>query len=392
MLILSLSLSQATVVLMIAASTLAGRTLTGVVEQAFWPIALQFTGLFVFSSPIVMLMQKIGRKGGLSFCAFVGMISAALSAYALIIHSFPLFCAAAFLYGIPAVGVQQYRFAAIEMAKPGQQAIAISYVLSGGIVAAILGPKLGVFSRELVEGAQFAGTYGAVFLLCLLSLMALQLLRAPQAPKAEQALQQQKTQGAQRSNWELFTQPKLIAAVLAAMMGYGVMNFIMIATPTAMEICGFTFSDSSNIISMHVLGMFVPSFFTGHLIKRFGESWIIALGVLCNLATVAINLMGLDYSHFAFSLILLGIGWNFCFIGGTSLLAQCYAPHERAKVQAFNETAISLLVAVTAIFSGQALGLYGWEIVNLAAIPAMWLVAAALFFVWIRGRRQAITS
>ena len=382
-LIISLSMSQAVVVAMIATSTLAASTLTDKVAQAFWPIALQFTGLFAFSALVAYMMKIWGRKLGFSICAGIGMLSSALSVYALISNNFLLFCITAFFFGITAAGVQQYRFAAIEAANPGRQAVAISYVLTGGIVAAVIGARFGVWGQELIPEARFAGSYLMVFLLCLGSLLAIQFLKMP---KVEEESQEQLQP--QRSTWTMVSQPRFIVAVIAAMMGYGVMNFIMVATPKAMEFCGFSYANSSDIVLMHVLGMFVPSFFTGHLIQRFGVERIIFLGVVLNLLCVAINLHGVNFTNFSLALIALGIGWNFCFIGGTAMLAQCYYPLERAKAQAINETLVAAIVALTAIFSGGVLAESGWVFVNLSAVPAIWIIALSLLAVFLIERKK----
>jgi MFS family permease len=244
-------------------------------------------------------------------------------------------------------------------------------VLTGGVVAAIAGTLISANASELVKGYDFAGSYAAMALIAAANIGVIFMLRLPQPNLAEVA-------GPQRSWAELLQQPKLVVAMASAIIAYGMMNLMMTAAPVAMIGCNFTKTDASWVIQWHVLAMFVPSFFTGQMIKKAGAPVITALGMIILVTASIAGLLGITFGHFAVALILLGLGWNFGFIGGTTMLTECYRPSERGKVQAANDFGISALMAVASLSSGALLQEFGWSAVAFAVMPAASLALALL--------------
>ncbi|MBR9883867.1 MAG: MFS transporter, partial [Oceanospirillales bacterium] len=306
-----------------------------------------------------------------------------LAAVALAQASFVLFCIGTFLLGV-AIGVgQQYRFAAIEGCSPAQHPRAIGLVMGGGVLAAILGPNLAIWSGHLAPQSDYLGAFYVLIGLYVITtvLIASLPLRAPDY--AEQ-------HGEVRPYRTLLRQPALVAAVTAGAIGYGVMVLVMTATPLAMQSCGFAFDSAASIIQWHVLGMFLPSFFTGRLIARFGDTRIIQIGCLLLIACVLLNQLGVTYWHFWMALVALGVGWNFAFIGATTLLTHTYFPAEKAKVQGMNDFLVFGFSTVGALMSGQLQALVGWEMLNLMMLPAIALAMVLVAWSAHRLRRQAV--
>ncbi len=372
LLILALAFGQSTLVMLIATSTLAAVYIVDDKSLAFLPTALQFFGMFVATIPAAYIMKLIGRRWGTSIGALAGIVAGGLSCYAVLIGSFWLLCVGGFLFGLHSIVINQMRFAAVEAATPGYQANAISYVMIGGVIAAVMGPMLATAAKDWLSPVSFAGVYLAVMLLMIAALIIVQFTNIP-APKPEGRADDV------RSLPDLVLRPRFLVAMVSAMVGYGVMNFMMVPTPLAMAACGFDPSDSNAVVSMHVLGMFAPSFFTGRLITRFGVERIILVGAGLLLAAAAIALSGIGFGHFSVALIALGIGWNFTFIGGTAMLAQEYRPQERAKAQSVNDLVVFSLVSVSSMTAGQVLEAGGWVSVVLTAIPVTGLIFLALF-------------
>ena len=343
------------------------------------PLGVQFVGTMFATMPASFLMQRIGRRGGLLFGTLFGVASGVLGWWAIMQASFFLFCLSGVLYGTFSAFCQYFRFAAADAADASRladpaagRAKAIAWVMAGGIVAAVLGPELAKATRELWAPVLFAGCYAAIAVIAALAGLALACLDLPHARPAAGA-------SGGRPLALILRQPAIVTAFVAALVGYVTMNLLMTATPLAMIACGHDFADSAFVIQWHVLGMFVPSFATGHLIARFGAQRIIAAGVLVNFACVAVNLTGLEVLHFASGLFLLGVGWNFMFIGGTTLLTACHLPAEKAKVQGLNDLLMFTLVGASATSAGALHHLLGWQLMNLAAVPALLLVLVVLF-------------
>jgi MFS family permease len=339
------------------------------------PIAVQMTGTMSATIPAALLMAHIGRRPGFWLGAGLGAIGAAIAMVALFRSDFALFCAGTFLIGAYNGAAQQYRFAASEIADEAFRSKAISLVLAGGVASALFGPEAAKWTSGLFAPVLFAGCYAAIIVLCAAAAALLCFIRLPKPlPPAI------RRRG--RPLAEIASQPTFIAAALAAMVGYGVMSLVMTATPIAMLGCGLAFGDAAFVIQWHALGMFAPSFVTGHLIARFGVSRILLAGAALLLACCAINLEGLAVANFWAANLVLGVGWNFLFVGATSLLIRAYTPEEKGKVQALNDFLIFGTVAVSSFASGALLSSVGWNIVQVAMLPLV--VVAAVAVLWWR--------
>ena len=287
-------------------------------------------------------------------------------------QGFWLLCFGTLVFGVYNAYGQYYRFAAADAASPDFKATAISLVLAGGLVGGILGPSSSRLTIDLV-GAKFEGAYLALILFTLVTMVLLRFIRIPAPTASEQA-------AAGRPLAEIAAQPKFVVAVLSGAIGYGVMNFLMTSTPIAMQACGHAYSDQAFVISSHIVAMFAPSFITGPLIKRVGVLPVMFTGALLNFAAIATALTGIALGQFWLSLVLLGVGWNFLYIGGTTLLTATYRPEERAKAQGANDQAIFIMMAISSLTSGMTVTTAGWERVNLFALPLVALVAIAILW------------
>ncbi|HKY95679.1 MAG TPA: MFS transporter [Kiloniellales bacterium] len=377
-----MSMNQIALTLIMTVAALAGRLLAG--DQpglATLPLACLYFAVMASSIPASMLMGRYGRKAGFALGAGCGVVAGLLGALALWQGWFWLLALAFALYGVAAGHANYYRFAASEIVEPAFRSRAISYVLAGGVIAAIAGPWLADLGKDLFLPFTFAGSLLAIACLSLLIFPILLTLRFQPPPAASAPVADSLPA---RPLGEIVRQPKFIVAALGAMIGYGSMNLLMVSTPLAMDGCGFGFSDSSRVIQWHVLGMYVPSFFTGHLIKRFGVLRIMAVGAAVIMAAAAINLHGLSFWHFWSALILLGVGWNFLFIGGTTLLTETYRPSERTKVQATNEFLVWGTTATTALSSGLVFQAGGWNWVNIGVLPALGITFLAILWQLVR--------
>lgn len=342
------------------------------------PLFLQFVAIMATALPASFLMKRIGRQAGFAVGACFALVSGLLGCGAILAGSFPLFCLASFGYGIFMGFGMYYRFAAADVASAEFRPRAISYVLAGGVVAAIAGPELAKATDDLFGPALFAGCFLAVAGLGLLTLLTLAFLRIPPPPAEERT-------GEGRPLLEIMRQPAFITALAAAAIAQGAMVLVMTATPLAMAFCGHGFDQTAFVIQWHVLGMFAPSFFTGHLIGRFGVLNVMAAGAGLILACLAVALSGIEIAQFWIALFLLGIGWNFMFVGGTTLLTTTYQPAEKAKVQAINDLIIFATAAFASLSSGILHHMIGWQAVNLSMILPILAVLAAIF--WLRRHK-----
>jgi MFS family permease len=360
--------------LLISTSALVGRSLAPDPGWATVPLGLQFLAMTLSTIPASLFMGRYGRRAGFLVGVSLGVAGTLLAGYAIFAGSFLLFSAAAVLLGSFNATGQFYRFAAAEVASESLRARAIGLVLAGGIAAAFMGPNLAAWTRQLA-GPDFAASYLILAGLYVIGLLAILPLRIPLPPPV--AL---RAQG--RTLREIAKKPVFATAVLAAAVGYGVMNLLMVATPLAMEGHHHRFEDAAVVIQWHVVAMFLPSFFTGDLIRRYGVHRILVIGVLLNLASVSVNFHGHDVVHYWLSLALLGVGWNFLFIGGTTLLTEVYRPEEKAKTQAVNDFIVFGTVTVTALGSGALLATVGWAAINALVVP--FLLAVLLVLWWVR--------
>ena len=368
---------------LIAINGLAGLALSPYKALATLPVACWVLGGAIGTMPASLHMKRVGRQAGLTSGTFWGIIGALICGSAIWTHDFWLLCLGTLVWGVYNAYGQYYRFAAADASEPEFRSTAISLVLAGGLVGGILGPNLSRFTVDALS-TRFLGAYLALIGFALVTMALLRFIRIPTPSVAE------RTESG-RPLSEIARQPKFIIAVLSAAVSYGVMNFLMTSTPIAMQVCGHPYSDATFVISSHVVGMFAPSFVTGPLIKRTGPLPVMFAGALLNFAAIAVALSGISVSQFWTSLVLLGVGWNFLYIGGTTLLTTTYRPEERAKAQGANDQTIFIMMAISSLTSGMTVTSAGWARVNLVALPLVALIAAAI--VWYalhsRGRRAA---
>ncbi len=331
--------------------------------------------------PASHFMRRHGRRAGFILGAFSGMLGGAIGALAIFLQSFWLLCAATFCSGIYQAFGQYLRFAAAEVAPPDWKSRAISLTLAGGIVGGFLGPAVGKVTRDLVA-PQYLASYASLIGFALVAMAIASSLRFPPQSQAEQ-------HGGGRPLGEIARQPVFIVAALSAAVGYGVMNLLMNATPLAMDFCGLGFGDTAFVLQWHVIGMFAPSFFTGHLIARFGVLNVLFAGALLMAACIVIAVQGITLMHFWWALLLLGIGWNFLYIGGTTLLTEAYAPAEKAKTQGLNDFLMFFAMAGSSFGSGVLVTSAGWTVLNQIAIPFVALSVFATSLLWLKRRRAA---
>ena len=359
-------------ILLVAVSALIGKQLASHPALVTAPVASQFLGLILATLPAAFLMQKLGRKKVFVIGNVFGIIGALVAIQALLSASLLLFTLGIFLTGI-AIGIaQQYRFAALDECRAESHAKAISVVMSGGVLAAFIGPNLAIWSQNWFSQNVYVGAFVGLAVLYVLALLLIVCLPLKSHTLTKQASAEVRTYR------ELWQQPLFVAAIASGAIGYGVMVFLMTATPLAMHHHDYAFPDIAVVIQWHVLGMFVPSFFTGHLIKKHGLKPIILLGCALLIISALINLFGQSYVHFFTSLVLLGIGWNFTFIGATQLVSLTYRPQEKGKVQGMNDFMVFTTAAIASLFAGQTVETIGWMWVNLISLP---LIAVAMLLI-----------
>jgi MFS family permease len=365
----SQALMLSAIVLSMTLAAILGSLLAPDKSLATLPVAAMVIGTALASLPAAMLMRRLGRRVGFLMGASLGVVGSAVAGYGLWQDSFALFVLGHLLLGSYQGFANYYRFAAAEAVDAAHTTRAISWVVAGGIVAAFLGPQLGEWGRDWIISGPFVGSYLAQ---AVLSVMALGLLSQVRLKPVAAV-----TAGAARSVRELLSQPLLLTSIFGAAVGYSVMIMVMTATPLAMLGCGLPGASVTPVIQWHVVGMFAPSFFTGHLVKRHGAPRIMQVGFALLLGHVAVALSGLEFLHFASALVLLGVGWNFAFVGGTALLTQTYRPAEQLKVQAINEFLVFGLVAASTLSAGWSYDRYGWATLNLAVVPFLLLALLA---------------
>ena len=370
-----LSLCQALLmtgnILLISVIGLIGKQIAPSVSMITLPVALQFLGLMAATIPASLISGKLGRKRGFSIGNVVGITGASLATYALSQQHFYLFCFATFLLGIGIGFGTLYRFAAIEVCDENARHRAISISMAGGVLAAVLGPNLAIMSQQWSQDGMYIGAFASLIGLNILALLILQTIQFPTASFNSQAPKSDPLS-------VIVKAPNFIGAVFAAMVAYAVMNILMTATPLAMIGCGFDFTKAAGVIEWHVLGMFVPAFFTGSLIEKFGSRMMILAGGVLFVVCIAINIHGESIWHFRAALVLLGVGWNFMFIAATGLFSQSYQPQNKAKAQAFNEFVVFGCVTVTALLSGWLESTAGWQNLNIYVLP--FVLAVILLF------------
>lgn len=366
--------------LLIATSALVGFRLSPDKSLATLPLALQMLAGMLTSIPASLLMQRIGRRRGFLVGSTLGTLGAALAAYAIVHESFELFALAAALSGMFVGFGNYYRFAAADAATPDYRSRAISLVLAGGVVAALVGPNLAKWTSDWLA-APFAGSFVALTAITALSFLTLLFLDIPRSAA--------EGHGGGRPLGIIVRQPVFRVAAIGGMLGYGVMALVMTATPLSMHDHHYSFSDTAFVIEWHVLGMFAPSFFTGHLIRRFGVLPVMLTGAVLNAACVTINLSGTSVAHYWLALTLLGVGWNFLFIGATTLLTEAYTPEEKGKTQALNDFLVFSTVTLSVLSAGTLQHHLGWQAVNYGVIPLIVITAIAVGWLLLARRQRA---
>jgi MFS family permease len=362
---------------------LAGQSLATNPCLATLPISLIVLGSMLAATPISGIMQRWGRRVGFLVGATAGAFGGLVGAYGLFLGSFPIFLLGSLLTGIYMSAHGFYRFAAADTASDEFRPKAISYVMAGGLAAAIIGPQIVKLTSEAYV-IPFLGTYIAVIALNVVGSGLFFFLDIPTPPKPTADAPKG------RSRLELLKTPRIAVAIICAMVSYALMNLVMTSTPLAVVGCGFTANDAADVVTTHVLAMYVPSFFTGHLIARFGVEKIVALGLAILAGAGVVALQGVELANFFVALILLGIGWNFGFIGATSMLAASHEVHERGRMQGLNDLLVFGGVTVASLASGGLMNcsggspVEGWTAVNLAMIPLLTLAGGALLWLILR--------
>jgi MFS family permease len=368
--------------LLITTSALVGYRLAPDKALATLPLAMQMLASMLTSIPASLLMKRIGRRGGFLLGSVIGMTGAGIATYAIVAGNFVLFTLGAVLSGMFSGFSNYYRFAAADVATTEYRSTAISYVMAGGVVAAFIGPNLAHWTSTWLV-APFAGSYLALAGILTLS-FATQLFLDIPLPLRER-------QGGGRALGAIARQPVFTVAAIGGMLGYGIMALVMTATPLAMHANHYAFGDTAFVIEWHVLGMFAPSFFSGHLMRRFGVLQIMLVGSVLNAVCVGINLTGSGLAHFWLALFLLGVGWNFLFIGATTLLTEAYAPEEKTKTQALNDFLVFGTVTIAVLSAGSLQHHFGWRAVNFGVMPLIAITVIAVAWLLI-ARRNAMST
>ena len=367
----------------IAINGLVGLSLAPVSWMATLPVMGYVVGGAFSTSIVAKTQNHFGRKISFQLGLLVAMLSALLCAYAAISKNFWLLVIGTFIAGYYSANGQLYRFAAAELTDVSQRDKAVSWVLAGGILGAVIGPNLASWTRDLFDTA-FLGAYLTLSIAGLIGICVMQFIHFPEEFKTQHSL----ADG--RPLTVILRQPAFMVAIIGAALGYGVMNLLMAATPLAMQICGLPFSDTALVLEWHVIGMFAPGFFTGSLIQRFGTLKVMSTGVVLNFICIAIALTGTDLHQFFIALFLLGVGWNFLFTGATSLAMTAYKPNERDKAQAAINFFVFGTMAFTSFGSGALITSQGWNILNLGSITPVMVTGLALIWLASKQRKQRL--
>ena len=367
-------------VVIIATGGIVGAMLAPDKGLATLPVTIYVLGMWMATLPVGALARRLGRRSTFLIGAICGVLTGLISCAAVLLGSFLLFNIGALFSGFYAAAHQAYRFAAADTASDQFKPKAISWVLLGGVFAGIVGPQMVIFTKELWQPYLFAASYLAQAMLGVVAAAVLTLVKIPRPPPRT-ALNQGRPLG------EIVRQPRFIVAVACGVASYAMMNLVMTSAPLAMVECSHSVTEATLGIQWHVIGMFAPSFFTGSLIARFGVERVVGVGLALILVAAAIGIAGITLWHFWIGLILLGVGWNFAFIGATTMVTQCHRPDERNKVQAFNDFLVFGSMAIGSFASGQLLATLGWVAVNEVVFPVV--LVAAVLLLWDVLRRRA---
>ncbi len=366
----------------IAINGLVGLSLAPVGWMATLPVMGYVVGGALSTGLVAKSQAKWGRRVSFQLGLLVGLLSAVLCAFAAHTHNFALLVVATVIAGYYSANGQLYRFAAAELAEPSFREKAVSWVMAGGLIGPIVGPNLASKSKSWFE-TPFMGAYVALTVVAVLGMVLMHFVKFPPV--------EVKVKGSSegRPLSEIMKQPVFIVSAAAAALSYGVMNLLMAATPLAMQVCGYQFSDAALVLEWHVIGMFAPGFFTGHLIKKFGTLQIMAVGVLLNFVCIAIALSGTELHQFVLALFVLGLGWNFLFTGSTTLSMSAWRPEEKDRAQAAINFCVFGTMAFTSFASGALVTTQGWTLLNYGSLVPVVLTGLALaWLVWIRKKRH----
>ncbi len=377
---------QTQMVLIFSVSSIIGTTIAPNVAWATVPITFQFVAMTMSTVPAALLMKRIGRAGGFIAFLAIGSTGAGLMIYALVEQSFILFCLGSALFGSSAGANQQFRFAAVDAADESFKTRAVSLVLAGGVFAGLAGPSLSSIGYDMVQPILYGGVFAIILIMQALMVVLLLFTDIPAPTEQERS-------GPTRSMREIASQPAFIVALMSAMIGYGVMNFVMLSTPIFMHLHPthpYGQLDINNVIMWHILGMFAPGFFTGWLIKKYGDLNIILAGAAISVVCLVVNFSGDSLLHLRVGMALVGLGWNFMFTAGTTLLLSTYTPAEKAKVQGVNDLFVFGTVSVCSLAAGVVYQTLGFFAVNLASAPLLVAVVIAVF--WLRARRGVVAA
>lgn len=387
------ALGQACNTMMFAATALSIVTFYPNRDLATLPVTLQHLGVMLSVFPAAILMQRRGRRLGFRLGSSFGMAGATVIGTGLYLANFWIMCLGGLILGYSVACLHQYRFAAVELVPSAWRAKAISWVTAGGVAASVIGPGLVRLTHDQMVPIYLA-TYATMFLVHALVFVVVSCIRFPAVPFASPAVGggEPITPVPPRPLLHIVAQPRFIAAVIAGMVAFGVMSFLMSASPLAIVACGLPHTEAHWVIFMHVMGMFLPAFFTGHLITRYGTTPVMLCGIALFMAGVAAGLGGLDAWNFRIALTLNGIGWNFLFVGATTLVTTCYRPNERGKVQAMNDFLVFGTTASASFLAGFLQERLGWFPLNWFSLVLLAVALAAVGWLWAQDRRQAVVA
>lgn len=371
---------QVTGATMISVTGLAGYALADDKSFATVPLTCYVLGSAATTIPASLLMRAVGRRNGFQSGTALGVLGSILCSYAIVAASFWLLCAGMFLMGMYTAFGKYYRFAAADAAEESFRAKAISLTLAGGLFGGIIGPELAKHTLGAAADYTYLGSYISLGFVCLLAMLILTRLDIPR-------LSEQERKNSGRPLAEIMRQPVFIVAALASMLSYGIMNLMMTSTPLAMRAHEHHFNDAAFVLQWHMIGMYAPSFFTGHLIQRFGVLNVIFAGIALLFVCIVSALAGTMIINFWLAMFLLGVGWNFMYVGGSALLTECHTPAERAKTQAANDFMVFATMAISSMSSGLLLNKSGWHAVNWGSIPFLLLATGATL--WLMWQRRA---
>jgi MFS family permease len=378
------ALSGANSAVIFATGSIVGATLAPDISLATVPLSMFVVGLATGTLPTGAISRAYGRRIAFIIGTGCGVLTGLLAAYAILRGSFVLFCGATFLGGLYGAVSQSYRFAAADGASAAYRPKAVSWVMAGGVFAGVLGPQLVQWTMDIWPPYLFAFSFVAQAVVAIVAMIVLSGVDAPKPAPAD-------LHGG-RPLFQIARQPRFIAAALCGVISYPMMNLVMTSAPLAMKMCGLSVSDSNFGIQWHIVAMYGPSFFTGALIARFGAPKVVALGLVLEAIAAGIGLSGITAMHFWATLIVLGVGWNFSFVGASALVLETHRPQERNKVQAFNDFLVFGTMALGSFSSGQLLANYGWSAVNIVVFPPVLLGLTVLTFASFAKRRRRLQA